>query len=142
MNDSKKAVCYDSMTYKMPHCILQGEFPMKRYLKTPLSIALVPALFALTTHVYAADAAASVSPAEKAKIEAVVHDYLIQKPEVLVEALQILQKRQYEEAEATVKKTQQTAGQFAPALFHGANDPIAGNPNGQITVAEFFDYQC
>jgi protein-disulfide isomerase len=28
------------------------------------------------------------------------------------------------------------------ALFHQANDPIAGNPKGKITVVEFFDYQC
>lgn len=28
------------------------------------------------------------------------------------------------------------------ALFHQANDPVAGNPKGKITVVEFFDYQC
>lgn len=28
------------------------------------------------------------------------------------------------------------------SLFHHAGDPVAGNPNGNITVVEFFDYQC
>jgi protein-disulfide isomerase len=28
------------------------------------------------------------------------------------------------------------------ALFHSANDPIIGNPNGKVTIVEFFDYQC
>lgn len=28
------------------------------------------------------------------------------------------------------------------ALFHHANDPIAGNPKGNVTIVEFFDYQC
>lgn len=28
------------------------------------------------------------------------------------------------------------------ALFRQGNDPVAGNPNGKITVVEFFDYQC
>lgn len=28
------------------------------------------------------------------------------------------------------------------ALFHQPNDPIAGNPNGTVTVVEFFDYGC
>lgn len=84
----------------------------------------------------------AVSPEERAKIESVVHQYLLQKPEVLVEALQILQQRQMEEAKQTVMQTQKVAPSFANALFHQANDPIAGNPNGKITVVEFFDYQC
>ena len=27
-------------------------------------------------------------------------------------------------------------------LFHNASDPVIGNPQGQITIVEFFDYQC
>lgn len=28
------------------------------------------------------------------------------------------------------------------SLFHAGNDPIGGNPNGKVTIVEFFDYQC
>ena len=28
------------------------------------------------------------------------------------------------------------------ALLHKANDPVLGNPKGEITIVEFFDYQC
>lgn len=84
----------------------------------------------------------NVSPAERAKIEEVVHQYLLRKPEVLVEAMQILQRKQYEQAEQTVKQTQSSAASFAKALFNQNNDPVAGNPNGKVTVVEFFDYQC
>lgn len=28
------------------------------------------------------------------------------------------------------------------SLFHEANDPVAGNKNGKVTIVEFFDYQC
>ena|SRR3990167_1238624 len=84
----------------------------------------------------------NVTPAERAKIENVVHQYLLSNPEVLMESLQVLQRKQYEEAEQTVKKTQQIAATFANALFHQPNDPIAGNPQGKVTVVEFFDYQC
>lgn len=87
-------------------------------------------------------AAANVSPEERAKMEAIIHQYLLNKPEVLVEALQVLQKRQFEEAQKTVKQTQQIAAKFAEPLFHQANDPFSGNPNGKITIVEFFDYQC
>jgi len=71
-----------------------------------------------------------------------VHDYLLQNPQVIVEVLQILQRKQFEQAEQTVKKTQETAGQFAKPLFHEAGDPVAGNANGKISIVEFFDYQC
>lgn len=28
------------------------------------------------------------------------------------------------------------------ALLRHAHDPLAGNPNGKVTIVEFFDYQC
>lgn len=84
----------------------------------------------------------TVSPAERAKIEEVVHQYLMQKPEVIIEAVQSFQRQQYEQAEQTVKKTQQTAATYAEPLFRKEADPTAGNPNGAVTVVEFFDYQC
>lgn len=85
---------------------------------------------------------ADVTPEERQKIESVVYEYLITKPEVLVEAMQVLQRKQYDQAQQTVKQTQQTAGSFATALFHTPNDPMVGNPNGKVTIVEFFDYQC
>lgn len=83
-----------------------------------------------------------VSPEEQARIEQTVHDYLMKKPEVIMEAVQNYQRKQYEEAEKTVKETQQNASQFATPLFHTANDPVVGDPNGKVTIVEFFDYQC
>lgn len=114
---------------------------MKHFMKTTLSIALI----ALAPHSYAANTnntANTISPAERAKIEQVVQEYILQKPEIIVQAVQKLQQKQYEEAEQTVKKTQQIASGFSKALFHQANDPIAGNSKGKITIVEFFDYQC
>lgn len=124
---------------------------MTRFVKTTFAAALV----SLAATAYAAGTSTPntttsttsnntrpMTPEEKTRIEEIVHQYLIQKPEVIVEALQILQKKQFEQAEQTVKKTQEAASQFADPLFHQASDPIAGNPNGKITIVEFFDYQC
>lgn len=113
---------------------------MKRF---ALSI-LASAAFAITTNGIAATAPKNinVSPQEREKIEQVVHQYLLKNPEVIIEAVQSFQRKQYEQAERTVKETQQTAGSFATSLFHQPNDPVAGNPNGTITIVEFFDYQC
>lgn len=102
---------------------------------------LATAALSFTTAAIAAQTT-NVTPQERAKIEEVVHQYLLQKPEVIIEAVQNFQKKQYEQAEKTVKQTQQTAGNYATPLFHQANDPVAGNPNGTVTIVEFFDYQC
>lgn len=113
---------------------------MTRFTKT----ALIASMFALTTTSIAAtnNTNVSVSPAEREKIEAVVHDYLLRKPEVMIEVMQVLQRKQYDQAQQAVKQTQQTAAAFANPLFHQPNDPVSGNPAGKITVVEFFDYQC
>ncbi|EKD70049.1 MAG: outer membrane protein [uncultured bacterium] len=109
---------------------------MKRFVKAAIAAALV------TTVATPVFAAVSVSPQERAKIESVVHDYLLQKPEVIMQAVQELQKRQYQQAESTIKSTQKNVGQFANALFRTSSDPVVGNADGTVTVVEFFDYQC
>jgi protein-disulfide isomerase len=103
---------------------------------------LTAGLMTLAIQTDAAPQSTDISPAEKTKIESIIHDYIAQNPEVLVQSLQTFQQRQYDQAQQTVKQTQQTAPTFAKALFHQANDPVAGNPNGNVTLVEFFDYQC
>lgn len=84
----------------------------------------------------------TLSASEKAQIESVVHDYLMNKPEVLVDAMQVLQKKQMDQAQVTIKDTEKDAKRFSTVLFRSPNDPVSGNVNGKITVTEFFDYQC
>lgn len=111
---------------------------MKVFAKSVIAVAIL----SLTSASFAATKTTTVSPAEREKIEVVVHEYLLRKPEVLMEAIQILQQKQSQQAQQAMKQTQEAAGSFANALFRQANDPIVGNPNGKVTVVEFFDYQC
>lgn len=113
---------------------------MKRLTKILISLGAVG--FAASTFAADMSASANVNPAERAKIESVVHDYLLKNPEIIVQAIQQMQQKQYQEAEQSVKKTQSIAGNFANALFHQNGDPVAGNPQGDVTMVEFFDYQC
>ncbi|MHB1948078.1 MAG: DsbA family protein [Gammaproteobacteria bacterium] len=83
-----------------------------------------------------------MSPEQTKQIEQVVHSYLVKNPQVIVESLQTLQQQQMDQAKKAVQKTQENAPKFADALFHQANDPVAGNVNGKVTVVDFFDYQC
>lgn len=88
---------------------------------------------------YAADNTAAV---QKTQIESVVRDYILKNPEVVVQSLQGYQQKQMEQTQKTFQKIQDMAPKFADRIFRQNNDPIAGNPNGTVTLVEFSDYQC
>jgi protein-disulfide isomerase len=84
----------------------------------------------------------SKADGDKAKVEAIVHDYIVKNPEVLVESLQSMQQKQMDQARKSIQKTQEVAPSFVDELFHQSSDPVSGNAKGAITIVEFFDYQC
>lgn len=77
--------------------------------------------------------------AESEAIEAVIKQYLLDHPEVLVEALQLYEQRQ-QAAEAERQKAALIAE--AEALTQDPATPVIGNPEGDVTLVEFFDYRC
>jgi protein-disulfide isomerase len=83
--------------------------------------------------------AAEFSRSERSAIEKIVHEYLVEHPEVLQEAMTELQKRQ-EAAEAEKHKT--AVKEHADLLFHSPDQVVLGNPKGDVTFVEFFDYNC
>lgn len=86
-----------------------------------------------------ADGLTSMSDAERAAFRDEVRAYLLENPEVLMEALDVLQKRQ----DAAAAQQEQAALADNHALIF--NDPaswVGGNPEGDITVVEFMDYRC
>ena len=80
----------------------------------------------------------SISPEQKVQIEKIVHDYLLSSPEVLMEASQALQAKQQlaQQTEAKSAITQNISDLLNEKLA------VDGNPKGDVTVVEFFDYQC
>jgi len=79
------------------------------------------------------------TPAQRGGIEQIVHDYLVKHPEVLQEVMAELEKRQ-QAAEAEKHKTDVAAN--AQALFDSPDQVVLGNPKGNVTFVEFFDYNC
>jgi protein-disulfide isomerase len=79
------------------------------------------------------------SDAQKEELGTIIRDYLMKNPEVLGEAIQELQQRQTQ-AENAARKNALVAK--AAAVFHQNGDLIGGNPDGKVTVVEFFDYNC
>jgi protein-disulfide isomerase len=80
----------------------------------------------------AAVAAAGMSDKERKATEALVRAYILEHPEIITEAVEILQKRE-------VAQRLTSAGSKIAMAFPGAE---AGNPKGDVTVVEFTDYNC
>jgi len=77
--------------------------------------------------------AAGIDANEQAAIEAIVRDYILKNPEIIPEAVEILQNRQKAEAINQIR-----AGIEAPF----ANAAFAGNPNGDVVIVEYSDFAC
>lgn len=83
--------------------------------------------------------AAEFTPEQKAEIESIIKGYLLEKPEILRDAINELDER---EKVAESKARQEIVGDSSGPLYAAANQAVIGNPNGKITLIEFFDYNC
>ena len=103
-----------------------------------LSRLAFPLLLALGTPLAALDIEA-MTDAERDAFRAEVRAYLLDNPEVLMEAIDILQQR---EDAARLDVDQQLAVAHADALFNDGHSWVGGNPDGDVTMVEFMDYRC
>lgn len=84
-------------------------------------------------------AAAEMTDAERDAFRAEVRAYLLDNPEVLIEAMDVLQSRQDQNA---AQRDLQMLSDNADAIYNSPGDWAGGNLNGDITVVEFMDYRC
>ena len=104
------------------------------------SPAMLPLLLATWTWApTAAGAQEALNPAQKQAFEALVRDYILQNPEIILESLSLMEARQKVEKEQAIRAA--LVSQRA-ALERDSGDPVVGNPDGDVTIVEFFDYQC
>lgn len=82
--------------------------------------------------IWAYDRHAAPQGVERAQIESVVHDYVLTHPEILPEAMQKLQDRESGKAVAA----------NLPAITTPFGSAWIGNPKGDVTLVEYFDYNC
>ncbi|MFO0998088.1 MAG: DsbA family protein [Alphaproteobacteria bacterium] len=79
------------------------------------------------------------TPQQSQEVERIVREYLSKHPEIIYEAVKTLEAReqaqQAENAKAAIEK-------FKDKLVNNSVSPVLGNPKGDVTVVEFFDYQC
>jgi protein-disulfide isomerase len=100
-------------------------------------LTVVTAVAAISSQGFAAKDDGFSAP-QKKQVEQVIHDYLVSHPEVLVEASQVLQQKQQKELQL---QAQNAILEQSTPLFKGQL-AVAGDPKGNVTLVEFFDYQC
>jgi protein-disulfide isomerase len=84
-------------------------------------------------------AAADFTPDQKKQIEAIVGDYLKTHPEVLIDAMQAADDKMKADEK---DKAQQALAASHREVYDDPLSPVAGNPKGDVTLVEFFDYRC
>ena len=109
---------------------------MKRF---SFKLTVKTALLATIAASIAPFPAAALDPEDKPAIEQIVRDYLLTNPELILEVQQALQVKQ--EAEAKERATV-ALNQNKETIFKSKNQGIIGNVKGDVTVVEFFDYNC
>lgn len=81
----------------------------------------------------------NMTPEERAAFGAEVRGYLLANPEVLTEVIEELTRRR-EQAQADADG--QLVASHAAELYEDSHSYVAGNPEGDVTVVEFLDYNC
>jgi len=84
-------------------------------------------------------AAAEITPEQRQAIEGIIHDYLMQNPDVLIEALRAAEDKASRDADA---KAALVLKDRRGEVFDDPATPVGGNPQGNVTIVEFFDYRC
>ena len=97
------------------------------------------ATVALTIAAAAPLPALALDDAQKKEIGEFIKEYLVENPEILIDVQEALQKKQEEQQQA---KAQSAITDNAKAIFSSPYDIALGNPKGDVTIVEFFDYNC
>jgi protein-disulfide isomerase len=86
-----------------------------------------------------AEGLTDMTAAEKDAFNQAVRAYLLENPEVLEEAINVLNDRR---AAAEGQADQQMVVDYADQIFNDGHSWVGGNPDGDVTVVEFMDYRC
>jgi protein-disulfide isomerase len=105
----------------------------------PLALAFALTLAIMPTLGRAADPAPALTAEQSAAVDKLIHDYLLNNPKVMLEAL--------ERADAAAKADEANAARDEivkrrDELDNDPTSPVIGNAKGDVTIVEFFDYRC
>ena len=99
---------------------------------------LISFIFLSATQSFALDLS-KMSAAERALLQEEIRLYLLENPEIIMEAVEVLRKK---EQQAAIQSDFELVKKNKKAIFEDGFSFIGGNPNGDITLVEFVDYRC
>ncbi|MBX9682867.1 MAG: DsbA family protein [Hyphomicrobium sp.] len=104
-----------------------------------LALAGASAILPARAEPPAAAPAAAFTEEQKKAIGVIVKDYLLANPDIMIEVQTALEaKLEKEQSE----KLRAFMAENAKTIYRNPDSPVAGDANGDITVVEFFDYNC
>jgi protein-disulfide isomerase len=104
-----------------------------------LGLALLAGGYIAGSHNVEMTSRAHAETLDRAAVETIVREYLLANPEVLLEAQDALEAKQQEQQRLA---SLDTIKQNKEAIFNSSFDGVVGNPDGKITIVEFYDYNC
>jgi protein-disulfide isomerase len=104
--------------------------------RSPICLLAIAFAATLATGTQAAE---TITPAQKNVVEQIVHDYILQHPELVSQALQSAEGKKQMQVEASNRAAVVEKHQ---ALLDDPTSLVAGNAGGDVTIVEFFDYRC
>lgn len=119
----------------MCRCIVRAS----RYLVKIVLPVVVSCISLLSLSAFAQSTTPMPDPEWRQSIERVIESYIRSHPEVIEQTLQALEATRQEEEHARVK---QVIAAHHSELLHDPASPVSGDPAGEVTVIEFFDYRC
>jgi len=112
---------------------------MESFLPAARRLGAAATVLAALSSGAAAPAGAQGPAPGKAEIERIVRDYLREHPEVVIEAFEAYKKKREAAEQAAIAAALKEHRQ---EIERDADAPVGGNPAGDVTVVEFFDYRC
>ena len=103
----------------------------------PLKMLATSSMLALA--VFSAAPAVALDEQQKKEMGAFIREYLIENPEILIEAQNALEAKQQSKR---VEQSMRGIADNRQQIFSSPTDITLGNPKGDVTVVEFFDYNC
>ena len=109
---------------------------MKNFFRHALLAAGIAALAQLAGP---AHAQSTLNEAQKKEVRALVRQYILENPEIISEAVALLQEK---EEKAKASRVVAAINSNKAALLNPPEGTVLGNPKGDVTLVEFFDYNC
>jgi len=104
-----------------------------------MTFRLTAAALLLAAGIAGGQAQSTITGEQRGEIERIIREYLVAHPEVLQEAIAALEKKQ---AAEEAQKHKAAVKENAATLFNSNRHVVVGNPQGDVTMVEFFDYNC